>query len=162
MSSTIFILGVTLLFLLQIFLVGRNMRIGNQPVQYNKGKKYIKWDSYQTYVAGYLAINLKMTNVETLDLIAQILNRSTSSLIRKISRLRATKKGNFASGSKLDLVTLKTMENMGEYESHSHLARSLYATYPSWTVVNNCLERINNSDKVDKISTSQFPNILIH
>ena len=62
MSSTIFILGVTLLFLLQIFLVGRNMRIGNQPVQHNKGKKYIKWDSYQTYVAGYLAINLKMTN----------------------------------------------------------------------------------------------------
>ena len=70
----------------------------------------------------YYAEYYKMNNQELLNLLAETLNRSKSSVVRKMNRLRAVHTGKAKYASDVDIECATLMRSLDEY--HGRLVRS--------------------------------------
>jgi hypothetical protein len=72
----------------------------------NSGTVYVKWDEDSNFIMAFIAEHFKTSNYKLIDELSLHLGRSSSSLKRKISRLRGikTNKSPFASGVEVGLV----------------------------------------------------------
>lgn len=69
-----------------------------------------KWSESEVLVAAYIAENYRMTNDNLLEDVAYMLNRSKSSLVRKINRLRAVHTGKAPYATELDKSSAVSMK----------------------------------------------------